>query len=422
MVSEQLFVEKKEPSLFKRVINLIHSVWPKTDETNSYRALSRFRLKAEEMIDGRLPDDIIHAASLFEEAIKIVQRRMIATNKITSLEDAMLDIESFAKLQPDESKELKNLLETFLSVTKDRNELRHQLIDFDKGVDAIAALEDDAIVAIPKIQDSERMYRILKQDVGYIEGERVDLEYERDTLISGMAFAKKITLGSIAVLILAVLMLGYMSIVQGNPVFYQTAALTMAAILVMFALYAFRRRIVYELKINSKKQTRAVELKNKKIAVLAYHTNFLNYAYKKYKVRNSRALIKNLSEYDRYKSVINRLDSIRSVMFETENRIEKFLRDKNIDNERFNIEQFAKNIDIEDKQKYYKVLEHDKLNQLKLLRELELRYNDIWGYLEKLKADDTSGVIEAMSQMYLDEVMQSLGESGLDETLQRRGD
>ena len=413
MVSGQSIVDDKRPSLFKKVINLIHSVWPKTDEAEGYRAISRFKLKAEEMIDGPLPEDILHAAALYEEALMIARRRIYASNKITSLEDAMRDIESFAKLQPEEANELKNLLETFLSVTKDRNALRHQLVDFDKGVDAMAQLEDDAVAAVPKIQDSEQMHRILKLDVGYIEGERVDLEYERETLISGMAFAKRLTIGSIIALTLAVLILGYMAIVQRNMVFYQAAALTVAAILVTSVLYMFRRRIIFELKLNAKKQARAVELMNTKIAVLAYHTNFLNFAYKKYKVRSSQALIKNLSEYDRYKHVTSRLDSIRGIMYETESRIEQFLRDKNIDSGKFSIEQFALNIDVEDKQKYYHVLEQDKLKQEDNLYKLDLRHNDIWEYLEELKAADTTGVIEAMSLMYLDEVVQVLDKPDL---------
>jgi len=325
----------------------------------------------------------------------------------------MRDIESFAMLNPEEAKEIKNLLETFLSVTRDRNVLRHQLVDFDKGVDAIARLEEDAVAAIPKIQDSERMHRILKRDVGYIEGERVDLEYERETLFSGLAFSRKLTLGAVIMLSLAIMMLGYIAIILNDRVFYQTAALTMAAILVMCALYMFRRRILFELKLNAKKQSRAVELMNKKTAVLAHHTNFLNFAYKKYKVRNSQALIKNLSEYDRYKHVTSRLDSIRGIMYETESRIEQFLREKNIDSGKFSIEQFAINIDIDDKQKYYRMLEQDKLKQEENLQTLDSRHNDIWEYLEVLKAADTTGVVEVLSQMYLDEVAQILGEPEL---------
>lgn len=408
MVSEQFRINEKKQSLFKRAINLIHSAWPKADEPETFLAHSRFKQRAEEMLDGPLPEDIHHAASLYEEALMIARRRIHAANKITSFEDAMRDIESFAKLQLEEAKELKNLLETFLSVTKDRNVLRHQLVDFDKGVDAIAQLEDDAVAAVPKIQDSEQMHRILKRDVGYIEGERIDLEYERETLISGMAFAKKLTIGSVTALTLAVMILGYIAIIQGNTVFYRVAALTMAAILVMCVLYMFRRRITFELKLNAKKQARAVELINKKIAVLAYHTNFLNFAYKKYKVRNAKALIKNLSEYDRYKHVTSRLDSIRGILYETESRIEQFLRDKNIDSGKFSIEQFARNIDIEDKQKHYKLLEHDKLKQEENLYRLDLRHNDIWEYLEKLKATDATGVIELMSQVYFDEVVQMI--------------
>ncbi|MCL2698926.1 MAG: hypothetical protein FWE68_01290 [Defluviitaleaceae bacterium] len=404
-------VGEQRPSLFKRVIGLIHNVWPKTDETESYRALSRFKLKAEEMISGPLPEDVLHAAALYEEALKIARRRIHAANKITSYEDGMRDIEAFAKLEPEEAKELTNLLATFLSVTKDRNVLRYQLTDFDKGVDAIARLEDDATAAIPKIQESERMHRILKRDVAYIEGEKADLEYERETLVSGMMFAKKISLGATLLLTLAVLALGYFALVQGNPVFYPAAALTLAAMLIFYALLMFRRRIVFEFKLNAKKQARAVELMNTKVAVLAYHTNFLNFAYKKYKVRNSQALIRNLSEYDRYKHVTSRLDSIRDIMYETESRIEQFLREKNINSGRFSIEQFARNIDIDDKQRYYRQLSIDRQKQEDMLQGLDSRHNDIWDYTEMLRENDKTGVIEAMAQMYMDEVALVLGEA-----------
>ncbi len=397
--------EGKKPSFVRRMLDAIYSVWPRTDETVGYRALSRFRLKAEDITDGELSEDIINAAELFEEAFKIAKQRIVTANKLEAIESDMRDMESFGRLTKEEADKIKNLLQSFLSVTEDRNVLRYQLIDFDKGVEAMNRLETTAVSTLPKMQEAEQMQRIYQHDVGCIEGEKADLEHEREVLLSGMSFINKCAIGAVALLAVSTLVLGYLFLLLEKNIFYPVTILVLVAIIIMSVIYVFRREVSYELKWNAKKQARAVELLNKKVAVLAHYINFLNFTYSKYKVKNSQMLKNNLLEYEKYKHVTGRLDTIRVVMYETEQMIEEFLREKKINSGRFSVEQFAKNIDIDDKQKYYKELEAQKnLLDSKLL-DFDSKHKGIWELLEEIKTQDKSPerIMDTLMQLYFEE-------------------
>ena len=106
----------------------------------------------------------------------------------------------------------------------------------------------------------------------------------------------------------------------------------------------------------------------------SYYTNFLKYEYNKFKVRNSDMLAANLKEYDNYKYVVSRYDSIRNIMRQTQDLLEKFLRDKKIEMDNVSIEKFANTISIDDKMEYCRDINSSKKEteeKLKKVAELE---------------------------------------------------
>jgi hypothetical protein len=266
-------------------------------------------------------------------------------------------------------------------------------------------LEVDAGNAIPNIQDAEKQQRILKQDLGHLEGEKAELVYMRNLLESGLRFVKRFACVAIAAFGFMAMFLGYMSMIQGDPIFVPTTALVLLSIVVCTLLYLFDRRLRFELRLNNKRQQRAVELLNKKNVVYAYYTNFLRYEYGKYKVRNAQALKTTLSDYKTYKQTTARIDALRRIMYETEAELEKLLQAKKIDAGRFTIEHFARTVNVVDKIDYARELTAQKEKYEEGLLKLDEKHSVVWALLVDLQEKHgENNVVEQMIQSYFEEV------------------
>ena len=189
-------------------------------------------------------------------------------------------------------------------------------------------------------------------------------------------------------------------------IFFPLSVFILLLIFVFFILNIFRRRISIDLQMNVKKQRRAVEMLNKKNAVYAHYTNYLNFAYKKYKVKNSQMLNKNLKDLNNYKHLANRFDNIRSIMYQTETQIEEFLRAKKLGSVKSTVEQFARTVNIDNKREYYRELASEREIFEKNLADLEKRQEEVWESINAIGGNDASErqVLSRMLQAYQNEI------------------
>jgi hypothetical protein len=258
---------------------------------------------------------------------------------------------------------------------------------------------------MPQIKDSEKHQRALKQDIGYLQGEKEELIDEREDMSRTAMFLQRATVGMIAVFITAALMLVMMHFTAGWDIIASTAILILLVFAIESLLYYFKRRIRMEMKLNIKKQHRAIEQLNKKSVVYAYYTNYLRFSYNKYKVKNSRMLENNLKDFGNYKFLANRIDTCRRLMYETEDMIDTFMKEKKLTGIKATIESFARTVNLEDKKRYYNTLLSEKKVSEQELTEMEERHEEIWDTLIKINEADKSHnhVIEKIITTYLDE-------------------
>lgn len=389
-------------SFINRILDFFQLLFRRKERTDEAIPYSKFRQIVDSMDDTA--DYLV--ADLSEEALRIVRQRLSLIEKIQNMTEKMTEIECFDRLNDEDAAQLKNLLESFISLTKERNVLRYQLTDFDKSITHMESLETDADFAMPNILDAEKRSRMLRHDLSHLKGEKTELEYEQETLQNALAFINKFTYAVVGIFCFITIYLGYTYMFQGTTIFFAITILVLLAMVVIILLHFFRRRMRYELLMNLKKQQKAVDLLNKKGAVFAHYTNFLNYEYKKYKVRSASMLKTNLSEYNNYKHVANRIDSIRKIMYETQEQIEQFLRDKKINHIKSDIEQFVQTVNVDDKKQYYQELSREKAALEKNLSNLDARHEAIWDSLVTLNERDTTEekIVEHVIQVYIDEV------------------
>ena len=377
----------------------------------SFETYSKFKRFFESM-DSEDPfyPSVRQTSGLCDDALRIAKQRIQLGVRLHEYDEKLLELKCFSHLTDAELDKLKKLLEYFMLLANERNMLYSQLSDYDKSLVDMFKLEEEATLNLQQIKDAEHRQRLLKQDLGYLYGEKADLVYERNNMEKGLQFIHYFSFGLFGLFIITTLLLGFLHVINNTNILLPTIIITLMVIIIAGLLYIFRRRIHRELKLNFKKQLRAVGFLNKKNVVYAYYTNFLRFVYNKYKVRNAQMLENNLQSFTNYKFLVGRIDNLRRTMYEAEKEIENFMKEKKLTSLRASIESFAKTANLDDKKRYYDQLLKSKQTLEQELNAADIRHEEIWEALLALSDRDRSPskVIDKIIQTYLDEASRLL--------------
>jgi len=404
-------------SFFGRILNFINKFKSQNDEDKEiyeYTKFNEFLYDATTETEHKI---VKHVIILCNRALVACRQRIYLMKKIKEYDMRLKEVDCYNKLSEEEASELKSLIEQFVSLTKERNILRYQIVDFDKGVTRLENSENDAQSAVEKMRDAEYNQRIFKQDIGYLQMERDDLKEEQAKLVFGLNFIYKFSIAMLLLFGVGIIVLAMTNIFTKTTIFFSLSVIAILVICVIFLVYFFRRKLNFELKINIKKQEKLVEILSKKNVLYSYYTNFLKYEYNRYHVRNSEMLASHIKEYDNYKHITSRYDSIRNIMYQTQDVLEKFLRDKKINMDEVSIEKFANTICIDDKIEYCKEINASKAETERKLKAVDEKHEAIWKQVEDIGKRDWSGkeIIENLINAYLREAEKINLEVDIDE-------
>lgn len=393
-------------SLFDKFINLINIFRVHSDDTEQEHEHTRFDdfLFFVDEADEEY-ENVEAAAELCNKALKIAQQRTVIDKKAKEYTVLLDEVACYENLNNDEADYLKDLVNKFVSLTKERNGLRLQMGDFDKSLYKLMELEQQAPEAIQRMEDAEIKRNIFKQDITYLKDEKQKLEEECENLKFGLKFIYYFSIGMTLLFGMGVMLLVLLNLFKEQVVFFPLTTLCIALLFLVSLIYVVKRKISFELKLNVKKQSKCVGLLNKKMVVFSYYQNFLNYEYKKFNVRSSAALRVNLKDYSHYKHITSRYDNIRNIMYQTQRILENFLREKHIKDVNASIESFAKTINIDDKIEYAKEISAKKRLLDEKIQELDDEHEAIWDALIRLNLQDKTSdkVIEKIIHAYLEE-------------------
>jgi len=388
---------------FRRLFGLQKKELTDAADTEAYSKFKHFYADMDtEHPDFRM---VRHAATLCDDALRVATQRLKISKRLNVLEQQLGELEAFINLTPEEIDNLKRMLERFVAMAGERSNLLENLSEFDASLVQMQPLAEDAKLAIPQMKDAEKHQRALRMDIGYLSGEKEELIFERDDMEKNLKKIRNFTMFSVGVLgvISVILLLIAFNAEDIGVILWPTFFLVLIAMAFVFVVNVFRYRVKRDMKINVKKQQRAIELLNKKSVVYAYYTNFLRYCYKKYKANNSRTLENNLNDLEKYQHLANRIDTVRNLMYETETTIERFLREKKLGGIKSTIEGFAKTINLEDKRRRFTELSAEKTISDKTLLDLDKRHEEIWNALTAMNAADTTDTINGILEAYMNE-------------------
>jgi hypothetical protein len=162
----------------------------------------------------------------------------------------------------------------------------------------LAKLEKEVPGTIEKLADMENRDALLRQDMGYLEGEKADLKFMRGEYTDSIARIRGIMT---TLLILGFVTLGVISVVammsKSTVTVYVLAVV--AFVVVVFAIgYARYTSVSNDVKINDARLSKAVSLLNKVKVKYINNTNTMEYIYDKYGINSVNELEYSWEQYN----------------------------------------------------------------------------------------------------------------------------
>ena len=373
---------------------------------------SKFREYVFLLEDSEDDENVLKVIELCDDSLKLDRHRLYLDKKKKECEVILEDLKCYDNLSKDDAQNLKSLITKFVQLNNERKGIRYQMGDFNSSINKLETLEEDAHDALYQIEDAENSKRLLSRDIDLIKDEKERTILDRERLqfaykvLHRFSFAVSIVLG------VSIILLTLISVSLNESVFLSLSILCITLIFTIVLIYAFRRKIVFELKLNEKKYSKLVALLNKKTVVYSYYVNFLNYTYKKYNVKNSRVLKANLDDFNNYKHIVTRYDNLGKLVYEVQGQLEDLLHYKNINISNGSLESFAKSINIDNKIAYFKEIEQKKKKIEDRIKEIEEEHQQLLEKIIALNVQDTSKekVIEKIIQAYFNETEKLLSE------------
>lgn len=401
---------KEKKGLFSRITGAFKRVFfpVNVDEFDINERAGDFNMSMSEL--SRSYDDVRRASLLCEKALKIAGSRADLASKQQMLKDKLNELQKFEVMTDEEKTYITNVFKKYKDVTREKGSLRGQMSSFTKILDYLEPYEKDVAASIAAMDEAEDKQRRVKQDMNYLEGEKSELGFQKQSLEGTLVIIYRIAAGVTAAFTAIAAGLLYLYFSRGIEIFLYAFYCAVALIIITTLLYIYRRRVIFEDKLNVMLQIRAVELLNRKKVLYVHYTSFLNYEYKKYRVKSAYELKEVWKEYDYYKHVSARYDNIRNIGYAIEDEIADFLKRNGLSNTRTSVDNLSKILDFENNKRQYRRFSSQlEFVEAKLSR-LEDEQKEAWDELIALKDRDVTKdkTIERMMNEYFEDVSRVL--------------
>ena len=162
----------------------------------------------------------------------------------------------------------------------------------------LAMYEDDIVKTVKELNDMEMRDGLLKSDMGYLEGEKEDLEYLRDEYADGITRIRGIMIGVFLVCFIAMGALLLYALTKRESV--TVYALGVGALLMLAFAISYAKYMDYssDIKDIDAKHKKAISLLNKVKVKYINNVNAIDYLYEKYNVNSCKELEYQWEQYN----------------------------------------------------------------------------------------------------------------------------
>lgn len=162
----------------------------------------------------------------------------------------------------------------------------------------LASLEDEVTDAIKRLYELEIRDSMLKNDMGYLEGEKEDLRYMRGEYTDTIIRLRSVNITVLVLFMFTMIILCIYSVVTKNSIIMALLVAGTIAVLSFAISYVRYIDLKSQIKDSDAKIKRAVSLLNKVKVKYINNTNTLDYIYEKYGVNSCKELEYQWEQYN----------------------------------------------------------------------------------------------------------------------------
>lgn len=213
--------------------------------------------------------------------------------------DYLVDIQRIDELPIQMANDIIDTAKSIELLEKDKQKYlaSEDLLSMDQ-YNRLAMYEDDIVKTIRELNDMEMRDGLLKSDMGYLEGEKEDLEYLRDEYADGITRIRGIMIGVFLVCFIAMAALLIYAVTKRESV--TVYALGVGAMLMLAFAISYAKYLDYssDIKDIDAKHKKAISLLNKVKVKYINNVNAIDYLYEKFNVNSCKELEYQWEQYN----------------------------------------------------------------------------------------------------------------------------
>lgn len=233
-----------------------------------------------------------------EEMAKEAGDMAAAKQEYQSVTSYLTDIQVIEAMQEQDREKLTDLAQNIMNLTKARTDMQQKASRIPDSVfNQLDMMKEEVPVAIMRLKDNEKRQRVLKRDLDYLEGEKVEWTYEKAAIGDEQKICKRICTALFSVEALLVLVFLTL-ILAGIQEFTSAVLLIMLVMGVILCLVLLRiqnnKRDMKQCSVNYNK---AVSIQNSIKLKYINVANAVDYTHEKYHVISAEELEKQWQMY-----------------------------------------------------------------------------------------------------------------------------
>lgn len=225
---------------------------------------------------------------------------------------------------------LEKSIMTLSNAEDQRGGLQQRIKKYGNRIKYLEEYEEELPSVLQEMEEYERKQDFAKTDLTYLEGEKGELEYQKERLVRMEKVVRRITIAVIVAIGLCTLALAVLFTIYEKDVFVLSLLLFVAALFAVTWIYMFRRYVQYSIKKNAILLGKTVRLANKAKIKYVNTIRFLEYEYEKYGVKNEQMLRYRWDQYHDYMRDHASYKTATNLTADIFAEIEKLFKEKNI--------------------------------------------------------------------------------------------
>lgn len=243
-----------------------------------------------------------YIADSCEQIIEASEQMEDARLEYQVVTDYLMDIQKIEEAPENIKMDMMETARNMLTLMRERSQYqKNDLRATDPKFYGIRRYEEDMLEELKKMRKEEDYQRLVKNDLNQLENEKKSLLFQREDIVEGQKFLKKISIAlSILVVSLFLLFLVISATLQSNMIIPYLMTIIMAGGSAAYIFYESGKN-KYQVALIEKKLNKAIGLLNKVKIKYVNNTSVLEYAYSKLNVKNSMELQYLWEQYQKIK-------------------------------------------------------------------------------------------------------------------------